>query len=147
MTLQTSDEAGGELDPAARLREELARLLAEGDEAELARFARRAVGAAGTDVALAVGAVVVQLPGDAGALAGLAGQPRCWRGCWPAATRGGMAEQVARGEVRERLATFKAAVDTEVRRRQADERGRERIAKSAVQAAGRPDRLPAGAAG
>ncbi|SEO59083.1 vWA domain-containing protein [Trujillonella endophytica] len=130
VTLDAPD-AGGELDPSARLREELARLLAEGDEAELARFARRAVALLGQTSpspsgqswfsyrvmrALSPDSLVTQL------LEGLLG----------GGGRGGMAEQVARGEIRERLATFKAAVDTEVRRRQAEERGRDRIAKSAV---------------
>lgn len=124
-------DGDGDLDPAARLREELARLLAEGDEAELARFARRAVALLGQTApspsgqswfsyrvmrALSPDSLVTSL------LEGLLG----------GAERGGMAEQVARGEVRERLKAFKDAVDTEVRRRQADERGRDRIAKSAV---------------
>src|SRR5438270_487350 len=46
--------------------------------------------------------------------------------------RGGLAEQVARQTVRERLAAFRAAVEAEVRRRSAAEKGREKVARSAV---------------
>jgi uncharacterized protein with von Willebrand factor type A (vWA) domain len=46
--------------------------------------------------------------------------------------RGGLAEQVARQTVRERLAAFRAAVEAEVRRRTAAEKGREKVARSAV---------------
>jgi uncharacterized protein with von Willebrand factor type A (vWA) domain len=121
----------GDLDPAARLREELARLLREGGDDELARLARRAVSVLGQTSpspsgqswfayrvlrALSPEALATELLGGL-----LAGQDH-----------GGLAERVLRGEVRERLDTFRAAVETEVRRRQADERGRERIAKSAL---------------
>ena len=46
--------------------------------------------------------------------------------------RGGLNEQVARQTVRERVEAFKNAVETEVRRRTANEKGRERVAKNAV---------------
>jgi uncharacterized protein with von Willebrand factor type A (vWA) domain len=129
VSLDTAD--GGELDPAARLREELARLLAEGDEEELARFARRAVGLLGQTSPSSSGQswfsyrVMRALSPDT-----LTSQ--LLEGLLNGEAHGGLAEQIARGEVRERLRSFKDAVDTEVRRRQADERGRERIAKSAV---------------
>jgi uncharacterized protein len=48
------------------------------------------------------------------------------------ADRGGLAEQVARQIVRERLAAFRTAVDAEVRRRAAAGRGRDAVARSAV---------------
>ncbi|WP_051683510.1 VWA domain-containing protein [Blastococcus sp. URHD0036] len=128
MTLEAPE---GDLDPAARMREELARLLAEGDEEELARFARRAVGLLGQTSPSPSGQswfsyrVMRALSPDT-----LTSQ--LLEGLLNGEAHGGLAEQVARGEVRERLRSFKDAVDTEVRRRQADERGRERIAKSAV---------------
>ncbi len=131
VTLDAPDSAGGEIDPSARLREELARLLAEGDEAELARFARRAVAMLGQTTPSPSGQswfsyrVMRALSPDSLVSSLL-------EGLLAGGERGGMAEQVARGEVRERLRSFKDAVDTEVRRRQADERGRDRIAKSAV---------------
>jgi uncharacterized protein with von Willebrand factor type A (vWA) domain len=46
--------------------------------------------------------------------------------------RGGLAEQVARQTIRERLAAFRSAVEAEVRRRSAAERGRDKVAKSSV---------------
>ena len=46
--------------------------------------------------------------------------------------RGGLAEQVARQTVRERLAAFRAAIEAEVRRRTAAEKGRDKVAKNAV---------------
>ncbi|RBY83207.1 VWA domain-containing protein [Blastococcus sp. TF02A-26] len=130
VTLDAPD-GEGELDPAQRLREELARLLAEGDEEELARFARRAVALLGQTAPSPSGQswfsyrVMRALSPDSLVSSLL-------EGLLAGGERGGMAEQVARGEIRERLKSFKDAVDTEVRRRQADERGRDRIAKSAV---------------
>jgi uncharacterized protein with von Willebrand factor type A (vWA) domain len=46
--------------------------------------------------------------------------------------RGGLAEQVARQTIAERLRTFQEAVESEVRRRLADERGTETVARTAV---------------
>jgi uncharacterized protein with von Willebrand factor type A (vWA) domain len=131
----TLDVPDGDLgDPrelADRMREELARLLLEGDDEALRRFARQAVARLGQGQpspsgqsffsyrvmrALSPDTLVSQL------LAGLlAGEGR-----------GGLAEQVARQTVRERLAAFRAAVEAEVRRRTAAEKGREKVAKSAV---------------
>ena len=69
--------------------------------------------------------------------------------------RGGLAEQVARQTVKERLAAFRAAIEAEVRRRTAAEKGRDKVAKNAVRPladqvdflraqAGRPGRAAAG---
>ncbi|MGZ4619086.1 MAG: vWA domain-containing protein [Frankiaceae bacterium] len=46
--------------------------------------------------------------------------------------RGGLAEQVARQTVAERLRTFQEAVESEVRRRLAEDRGTETVARTAV---------------
>ncbi|SSC22081.1 Uncharacterised protein family CoxE-like protein [Klenkia terrae] len=116
---------------AAELRAELLRKLLDGDEEALRRFARQAVEQLGQGQpspsgqsffsyrvlrALSPDTLVSQL------LDGLLG----------GADRGGLAEQVARQTVRERLAAFRAAVEAEVRRRSAAERGRERVARTAV---------------
>jgi uncharacterized protein with von Willebrand factor type A (vWA) domain len=118
-------------DLAQLMREELTRLLLDGDEEALRRFAREAVDQLGRTApspsgqsffsyrvmrALSPDTLVAQL------LAGLLGD----------AGRGGLAEQVARQTVRERLAAFRAAVEAEVRRRTAAERGRDKVAKNAV---------------
>ena len=130
-TLDLPDGDGDGRDLADRMRAELARLLAEGDDEALRRFARQAVDALGRAPASPSGQsyfgyrVMRALSPDtrvAQLLAGLLGD----------GGRGGLAEQVARQTVRERLAAFRAAVDAEVRRRAAAERGRERVARSAV---------------
>jgi uncharacterized protein len=131
-TLDAADgEHGDPRELADRMREQLARLLLEGDDEALRRFAREAVGRLGQGQqspsgqsffsyrvmrALSPDTLVAQL------LAGLLGDD----------DRGGLAEQVARQTVRERLAAFRAAVEAEVRRRTAAEKGREKVAKSAV---------------
>jgi uncharacterized protein with von Willebrand factor type A (vWA) domain len=116
---------------AELMREELLRLLTEGDPEELRRFARDAVDQLGQGQptpsgqsyfsyrvlrALSPDTLVSQL------LAGLLGD----------ADRGGLAEQVARQTVRDRVSAFKSAVEAEVRRRTAAEKGRDRVAKNAV---------------
>jgi uncharacterized protein with von Willebrand factor type A (vWA) domain len=120
---------GAEL--AESMRDRLLELLLEGDEEALRRFARLAVDRLGRGQpspsgqsffgyrvmrALSPDTLVSQLL--AGLLAG--------------GERGGLAEQVARQAVRERLAAFRAAVDAEVRRRTAAEKGRDKVARSAV---------------
>ena len=127
----TLDLPGDGADPAGALRDELLRLLLDGDDEALRRFARAAVDRLGRGQpspsgqsffgyrvmrALSPDTLVAQLL--SGLLAGT--------------ERGGLAEQVARQVVRERLAAFRAAVDAEVRRRTAAERGREAVARSAV---------------
>ncbi|MGY1914111.1 vWA domain-containing protein [Blastococcus sp. SYSU DS0973] len=126
-TLDVPDDAA----LAELMRAELLELLQEGDPEALRRFARDAVDQLGQGQptpsgqsyfsyrvmrALSPDTLVAQL------LAGLLGD----------AGRGGLAEQVARQTVRDRLAAFRAAVEAEVRRRTAVEKGRDRIAKNAV---------------
>jgi uncharacterized protein with von Willebrand factor type A (vWA) domain len=113
------------------MRAQLLQLLLDGDDEALRRFARQAVELLGQGQpspsgqsffsyrvmrALSPDTLVSQL------LAGLLG----------GGERGGLAEQVARQTIRERLAAFRAAVEAEVRRRSAEQRGRDRVAKSAV---------------
>jgi uncharacterized protein with von Willebrand factor type A (vWA) domain len=127
----TLDLPGGSADIAEAMRAELLRLLQEGDDEALRRFAREAVDRLGRGQpspsgqsffsyrvlrALSPDTLVSQL------LAGLLeGQDR-----------GGLSEQVARQTVRERLAFVRAAIEAEVRRRTAAEKGRDKVAKSAV---------------
>jgi uncharacterized protein with von Willebrand factor type A (vWA) domain len=121
-------------DPGAlteAMRAELLRLLTEGDEEALRRFARLAVDQLGAGApspsgqsffsyrvlrALSPDTLVAQL------LAGLLGDSE----------RGGLAEQVARQTAKERIAAFRTAVEAEVRRRTAAEKGRDKVARNAV---------------
>jgi uncharacterized protein with von Willebrand factor type A (vWA) domain len=127
----TLDVPGSDVDLAELMREQLLQLLLDGDDEELRRFARQAVELLGRAQpspsgqsffgyrvmrALSPDTLVSRL------LAGLLAEQ----------DRGGLAEQVARQTVRERLAAFRAAVDAEVRRRTAAERGRDKVAKNAV---------------
>ena len=128
----TLDSPGADdVDLAAVMREQLARLLLEGDEEALRRFARQAVEMLGRGQpspsgqsffsyrvlrALAPDTLVAQL------LAGLLAE----------GDRGGLAEQVARQTIRERLTALRAAIESEVRRRTAAEKGRDKVAKNAV---------------
>ncbi|HEX5497378.1 MAG TPA: VWA domain-containing protein [Mycobacteriales bacterium] len=120
----------GAADPDA-LREILRGLLLDGDLDALRRFARFAVSAVGRAEAdparqswfsyrvlraLNPDTLVASLL-DA-LLAG--------------ADRGGMAEQVARRMIAERVAAFRSYVEAEVRRRAAEERGVERVSRTAV---------------
>ena len=113
------------------LRAQLLKLLMDGDEEALRRFARMAVDRLGRGQpspsgqsffsyrvlrALSPDTLVSQL------LAGLLTE----------GDRGGLAEQVARQTVKERLAAFRAAIEAEVRRRTAAEKGRDKVAKNAI---------------
>ena len=124
------EDRTGDVDPEV-LRDELRQLLLTGDDEALLRFARRAVallGRAETQPgrqswfayrvlrALSADTLVASLLD-----ALLAGQPR-----------GGLAEQVARQTVRERIAALQAYVDAEVRRRVAEERDRDTVARTAL---------------
>jgi hypothetical protein len=127
----TLDLPGGGADLAEAMRAELLRLLQDGDDEALRRFARAAVDLLGRGQpspsgqsffsyrvlrALSPDTLVSQL------LAGLlAGEER-----------GGLREQVARQTVRERLAFVRAAIEAEVRRRTATEKGRDKVARSSV---------------
>jgi uncharacterized protein with von Willebrand factor type A (vWA) domain len=127
----------GVLDPAQlaalrqELRDDLLRRLVDGDDEALRRFARDAV------TALGVGT-------------GAGGRPawsayRVMRGLSPETLisalldrllgdgeRGGLAERVARQTISDRLKAFEEAVAAEIRRRLAEERGRDAVAKSSV---------------
>lgn len=119
------------VDLAALMRERLLQLLLEGDPEQLRRFAREAVEMLGRGQpspsgqsyfsyrvlrALSPDTLVSQL------LAGLLAE----------GDRGGLAEQVARQTVRERLTALRAAIESEVRRKTAAEKGRDKVAKNAV---------------
>jgi uncharacterized protein with von Willebrand factor type A (vWA) domain len=131
---ESADGAPPVGDPGAlaeAMRTELLRLLTEGDEEALRRFARLAVDQLGAGApspsgqsffsyrvlrALSPDTLVAQL------LAGLLGEGQ----------RGGLAEQVARQTARERITAFRTAVEAEVRRRTAAEKGRDKVARNAV---------------
>ncbi len=113
------------------LRAQLAQLLLDGDDAALRRFARFAVGRLGQGGQSPGGQsffsyrVLRALSPDtlvAGLLQGLLGGQE----------RGGLAEQVARQTIRDRLAAFRSHIETEVRRRAAEQRGKGNVARTAV---------------
>ena len=129
---ESGDEAGepGEPDLDA-LRDELRQLLLTGDDEALRGFARLAVaelGHAGAQPgrqswftyrvlrALSPETLIASMLD-----ALLAGEPR-----------GGLAEQVARQRLQERIAALRAHVEAEVRRRVAEERDRDQVARSAL---------------
>ena len=115
----------------AGLRDVLRDLLLRGDEAALRRFAQQAVAALGRSDAAAgrqswFSYRVLRALSPETLLSGLldallAGQPR-----------GGLAEQVARATLQERLRLFSDLVESEVRRRLAEQRGVEHVTRSTV---------------
>jgi uncharacterized protein len=121
-------------DPAAlraALRDELSRLLLDGDEDAIRRFARESVGLLGRAETQPgrqswfAYRVLRQLSPDtliAALLAAMLGDQE----------RGGLAERVARQTITERIRLFEETVEGEVRRRLAEERGLEPIARTAV---------------
>ena len=129
---ESGDEAGepGEPDLDA-LRDELRQLLLTGDDEALRRFARLAVAELGhagaqpgrqswfTNRVLRALSPETLIASMLDAL--LAGEPR-----------GGLAEQVARQRLQERIAALRAHVEAEVRRRVAEERDRDQVARSAL---------------
>jgi uncharacterized protein len=121
----------GEPDVAA-LRDELRGLLLDGDDEALRRFARQAVAQLGRLGGPGGGRQswfsyrVLRALSPETLLASLldallAGEPR-----------GGLAEQVARQQLRERIAALRAYVEAEVRRRVAEERDRDQVARSSL---------------
>ncbi|MGI8625747.1 MAG: vWA domain-containing protein [Geodermatophilaceae bacterium] len=113
------------------MRAQLAQLLLDGDDAALRRFAKFAVARLGQGGQSPGGQsffsyrVLRALSPDtlvAALLQGLLGGQE----------RGGLAEQVARQTIRERLAAFRSHIETEVRRRAAEQRGKENVARTAV---------------
>jgi uncharacterized protein with von Willebrand factor type A (vWA) domain len=134
------DSADGDLLPLAggdpgelaeRLRAELLRLLLAGDEESLRRFARLSVDAFGRGQPSPAGQsffsyrVLRALSPDT-LMAALV------QGLLAGDERGGLAEQVARHTGKERIEAFRAAVEAEVRRRTAAEKGRDKVARTAV---------------
>jgi uncharacterized protein with von Willebrand factor type A (vWA) domain len=114
------------------MRDELRRLVLDGDEDAIRRFAREAVGSLGKAEtqpgrqswfayrvlrALSPDTLVSAL------LQAMLGEQQ----------RGGLAERVARQTIADRLRAFEEEVENEVRRRLAEERGVEAIARTAVQ--------------
>ncbi|SDY07855.1 hypothetical protein SAMN05661080_02235 [Modestobacter sp. DSM 44400] len=124
--------AGGDPGQLAEwMRAELLRLLLSGDEEALRRFARLAVDQLGQGQPSPSGQsffsyrVLRALSPDT-LIAALV------RGLLGGEQGGGLAEQVARQTGKERVAAFRAAVEAEVRRRTAAEKGRDRVARTAV---------------
>lgn len=132
------DEPDGPVDVDA-LRDVLADLLRAGDQAALAELARAAVDALGRS-----GAVGTGIRGEGGAptwsayqalrllspetlLARILDELRRGR-----APEGALTEELLRREIRERIAAFRRLVTDEVRRRTAEVRGREQVARYAV---------------
>lgn len=113
------------------LRAHLLQLLLDGDDAALRRFAKSAVGSLGEGGQTPGGGsyfsyrVLRALSPDTLVSALL-------DGLLAGAERGGLAEQVARQTIRDRLAAFRGYVESEVRRRAAEQRGREAVARTAV---------------
>ncbi|HEV7654009.1 MAG TPA: VWA domain-containing protein [Mycobacteriales bacterium] len=113
------------------LRAELEQLLLDGDDEALRRFARMAVSQLGhagaqpgrqswfTYRVLRALSPETLIAAMLDAL--LAGEPR-----------GGLAEQVARQQLQERIAALRAYVEAEVRRRVAEERDRDQVARTAL---------------
>jgi len=122
--------AAGEPDVPA-LRAELRELLLAGDDEALRRFARRVVPALGRAEAQPgrqswfAYRVLRALSPDTLVTALL-------EALLAGADRGGLAEQVARQLVRERIARLRGHVEAEVRRRVAEERGIDAVARSAL---------------
>lgn len=129
-TVDDNGSADSRVDPDA-LRAELRDLLVGGDDEALRRFARRAVARLGRADAQ---------PGRQSWFA-----YRVLRALDPdtlvaslldallaGADRGGLAEQVARQAIRERIARLRAYVEAEVRRRVAEERGLDAVTRSAI---------------
>jgi uncharacterized protein with von Willebrand factor type A (vWA) domain len=135
-----SGEAGGstldlpgadDAEIAEMMRARLLELLLDGDEEALRRFARQAVDLLGRGQPSPSGQsffsyrVMRALSPDTLV-------SRLLAGLLTEGDRGGLAEQVARQTARERLAAFRTAIEAEVRRRTAAEKGRDKVAKNAV---------------
>jgi len=114
------------------MRDELTRLILDGDEDAIRRFAREAVGTLGRAETQPgrqswfAYRVLRALSPDtlmAALLNAMLGEQQ----------RGGLAERVARQTISERIKLFEEAVEGEVRRRLAEERGVETISRTAVQ--------------
>jgi uncharacterized protein with von Willebrand factor type A (vWA) domain len=125
---------GGPVDVDA-LREVLAGLLRDGDTAALAELARAAVDALGRSGAAGAGVRgAAAQPGWSAYQALRALSPETLLAQILADLRTGdeLADEVLRRDVRDRIAAFRRMVTDEVRRRTAEMRGREHVARSAV---------------
>jgi uncharacterized protein with von Willebrand factor type A (vWA) domain len=129
---QSAEAVSG--DPAAvkeAMRDELTKLLLDGDEEAIRRFARQAVGMLGRAegqpgrqswFAYRVLRALSPETLMSALLAAMLGDQQ----------RGGLAEKVARQTITDRTRLFEEAVEAEVRRRLAEERGIEQISRTAV---------------
>jgi uncharacterized protein with von Willebrand factor type A (vWA) domain len=125
---------GGPVDVDA-LREMLAALLRDGDTAALAELARAVVDALGRSGAAGTGVRgAAAQPGWSAYQALRALSPETLLAQILADLRAGegLADEVLRRDVRDRIAAFRRMVTDEVRRRTAEIRGREHVARSAV---------------
>lgn len=114
-----------------RWREELARILLDGDSAALRRFAREAVARLGRGTP-ATGRQSVYSYRVLRALSPDTLVAQLLEALLAGGERGGLAEQVARQTIRDRIEEFRRYVESEVRRRVAEERGREQVAKTSI---------------
>jgi len=136
---RVDDADGGPVDVDA-LREVLADLLRDGDTAALAELARAAVDALGRSGASGTGVRGASAqPGWSAYQALRALSPETLLAQILADLRAGdtgdeseFADEVRRREIRDRIAAFRRMVTDEVRRRSAEVRGREQVARSAV---------------
>jgi uncharacterized protein with von Willebrand factor type A (vWA) domain len=128
-TPSEQDRAAAE---AGALRDRLRELLLDGDPEALARFAALAVGTLGRAdgpqgrQTFFAYRVLRSLSADtlvASLLAAMLGGTE----------RGGLAEKVARQTIAERIRAFEAAVEAEVRRRLAEDRGADQVARAVTQ--------------
>jgi uncharacterized protein len=125
---------GGPVDVDA-LRAVLADLLRDGDPAALAELARAAVDALGRSGAAGTGVRgAAANPGWSSyqALGALAPETLLAQILADLRSGSGFADEVLRREIRGRIAAFRRMVTDEVRRRTAEVRGREQVARSAV---------------
>ncbi|WP_255621752.1 VWA domain-containing protein [Pseudonocardia sp. DSM 110487] len=125
---------GGPVDVDA-LREVLADLLRDGDPAALAELARAAIDALGRSGAAGTGVRgAAARPGWSAYQALRALSPETLLAQVLAGLRAGddFADEMLRRDVRDRIAAFRRMVTDEVRRRTAEIRGREQVARSAV---------------
>ncbi|MBA2552198.1 MAG: VWA domain-containing protein [Geodermatophilaceae bacterium] len=126
-----SPQADGPQPDVEAIRDELARLLLDGDDEALRRFARDAVTRLGQ---------ADPVPGRQSffsyrvlrALSPDTLVSRLLDALLAGADRGGLAEQVARQTISDRIAALRTAIEEEVRRRVAEQRGRDNVARTTI---------------
>jgi len=124
-------QADGPQPDVEAIRDELARLLLDGDDEALRRFARDAVTRLGQ---------ADPVPGRQSffsyrvlrALSPDTLVSRLLDALLAGADRGGLAEQVARQTISDRIAALRTAIEEEVRRRVAEQRGRDNVARTTI---------------